>query len=168
NKKTIGEFSVTYLCDENAPKRIKESYPDAKLIVSLRNPIERSFSHYQHFISKKAISDEALEEAVEKFPEIISNSLYGQALTEYLKHFDKNQILILHQEDIKEDPNKFIKKIYNFLDIDSGFEPSCINKKYHTTRSRLSPVHKKVNVLYIKLGKTALGLSIIKLLKKPG
>src|SRR3989339_1804269 len=42
------EYSPTYFYDKNVPARIHTYNPDSKLILSLRNPIERAFSHYRH------------------------------------------------------------------------------------------------------------------------
>jgi len=167
NKK-MGEFSVTYLCNPIAPARIKEHFPDIKLIVSLRNPVDRSFSHFQHLISKKSITTESLEVALKKYPAIIANSKYGKALSEYLKYFDKEQILILKQEDIKSNPLDFIKKIYNFLEVSDDFQPAYVSKKYHTSKARLSPLHKKINKIYLKMIKNPIGITTIKSLKKLG
>lgn len=168
SSKKMGEFSVTYLCDPKSPARIKEHCPDIKLIVSLRNPVDRSFSHYQHLISKKLITTESLEVAIKKYPEIIANSKYGKALSEYLTYFDKEQILIVKQEDIKNDPYSFIKKIYSFLEVSDDFQPACVSKKYHTSKARLSPLHKKINKLYLKMIKNPIGNATIKSLKKFG
>ena len=42
----IGEASVVYLWSETAPQRIAERLPDAKILIVLRDPTERAFSHY--------------------------------------------------------------------------------------------------------------------------
>ena len=47
-----GEYSTTYLFSKFAPQRICNMYPDVKLIVSLRNPVDRAISHIKHLISK--------------------------------------------------------------------------------------------------------------------
>ncbi|WP_259082583.1 sulfotransferase [Salinibacter ruber] len=44
----IGEDSTTYLSSRVAPERIRELLPDVKLIFMLRNPVDRSLSHYRH------------------------------------------------------------------------------------------------------------------------
>ena len=46
NEKEIGETSPTYLWDPKSPEFIHKTIPNAKIIFILRNPIERSFSHY--------------------------------------------------------------------------------------------------------------------------
>ena len=44
--KLKGEASVSYLFYKNVPQKIKAYNPDSKIIIMLRNPIERAFSHY--------------------------------------------------------------------------------------------------------------------------
>ena len=49
DEKIIGEASVSYLHDLNAPRRIHQRVPDSRIIICLRDPVERGFSHYLHF-----------------------------------------------------------------------------------------------------------------------
>jgi len=48
NYKSKGEFSVSYLSHPEASKRIKKNLGEIKLLVSLRNPVERFISHYKY------------------------------------------------------------------------------------------------------------------------
>ena len=45
---TLGEATVEYLVDPDAPVRISKLFPNVKLIFILRNPIHRAWSHYWH------------------------------------------------------------------------------------------------------------------------
>jgi hypothetical protein len=54
-----GEASPYYLFHPHVPRRIKETLPDAKLIVLLRNPVDRAYSHYNMNVSKKTYKDTA-------------------------------------------------------------------------------------------------------------
>ena len=45
-KKAVGEASVSYLYYQEVPQKIKRIIPDAKIIIALRSPVERAFSHY--------------------------------------------------------------------------------------------------------------------------
>src|SRR5215469_12354579 len=47
----IGEASVCYLWSETAPRHIAEKVPEAKILLILRDPTERAFSHYLHAVS---------------------------------------------------------------------------------------------------------------------
>ena len=50
NSKAVGEYTVSYLCDENAAKRILESLGDVRILISLRDPVDRFWSAYRHYL----------------------------------------------------------------------------------------------------------------------
>ncbi|MFB6182324.1 MAG: sulfotransferase domain-containing protein [Candidatus Magasanikbacteria bacterium] len=122
-----GEFSVNYLYDSKAPKRIKEKFPNIKLIVCLRDPVERAISQYSHCISKykhfvKKYSN--FKEAVKDIDEFIERGLYFEQLKRYFNFFNEEQILVLFYDDIQKNPVNFIQKIYKFLSVDTNFTPN--------------------------------------------
>ena len=47
DQKAVGELSTSYLFSEVAAKEIKALIPDCKIIICLRNPFERAYSHYR-------------------------------------------------------------------------------------------------------------------------
>ena len=53
-----GEFSTQYFWDKNVPERIYQFNPDIKLILCLRNPVDRAFSQHQHEIRKNRVHDQ--------------------------------------------------------------------------------------------------------------
>ncbi len=164
--KVIGEFSTSYLSDEKAFKRIKRYFPKVKIIVCLRNPIDRAFSHYLHLRSKGEINKQTtLFEAIKNYPEIIENGKYGKHLEKYFKEFSKEQILVLFYSDIKDNPENFIKKVYRFLNVDESFIAQGVNKKYNTSSARLCPLYMKINRIYLFIKNKKIGRLIIKIIK---
>jgi len=134
--KLKGEYSTSYLYSKVAAKRIHKNFPKAKLIVCLRNPIDRAFSNYKHDIKVGNIpEDMSFDKASRKHKEYIERGFYNQQLERCLKLFPRDQILILIYEDIKKDPLKFIQKIYNFLNVDSSFVPFMLEKKVDASRT---------------------------------
>jgi hypothetical protein len=165
----VGEFSSAYLGSKQAPERIQNVFPDVKLIVSLRQPVDRAFSHYLHLKSKRMIEpDETIAEAIKKYPEVVEYGMYGKCLERYLDTFPAEQILIVWYDDLQKDPINFIKKIYKFLSVDENFVPKIINQKYHTAEVRASKIYRKINKTYIQLRQHALGRLLIKILKITG
>ena len=158
--KVKGEFTPQYLSFEKAPERIKKYFPDVRLIVCLRNPIERAYSSYWHKRNKFGI-DSSFEKVIEEMPEIKERSMYYKQLRNYLRYFKKRQILILIYEDIEEDPAAFIKKVYRFLDIDKNVIPPSLNKRVNITRRyKIAGVHKTLVSLHssIRSNKTTSGV----------
>jgi len=68
-----GEATPSYLIDPNVPKRISKMIPNVKLIVLLRNPIDRAYSHYQHSVLS-GVEKLPFEQAIKKESERISKS----------------------------------------------------------------------------------------------
>jgi len=114
-----GEFSPAYIIDLESVERIKKHNPSAKLIVSLRNPIERMYSIYLHNKDTGCCGFLSFSEFAKRSTgtnrSLIEMSLYYKYLKEFYSNFDKENILILIYEDIKKDPVGFIKKFMSSL-----------------------------------------------------
>ena len=123
-------YDVTpfYIYNEKAPKRIQKILPNSKLIVILRNPIDRSYSNY--FLGNQ---DKSFEEVIENEKKILnkinksnpdeyynfvhtsmlSRGFYAEQLENWYKVFPKNQILIIQSEEFIKNPNKVMNDIYS-------------------------------------------------------
>jgi len=115
--------------------RIKECNPNVKLIVSLRNPIERAYSHYL-FDRSLGTEYRSFEKAIREEPEYLEKGFYFKQLKKYLEYFPRKNILVLIYEDIRKDPKKFIQKIFQFLGVDSNFSCPEIYSRVNYTRKR--------------------------------
>jgi len=132
NEKAIGEASAVYWRDPEAPKLIHEKIPNAKIIISLRNPVDRFFSGYLmeiHDLDHKRNFHEYAQLMIKmKFTSRSSKLdkeatlLYSKNVKRYLDIFGKNQVLILIFEEWIKNPRIAIKKILNFLEIKSTTE----------------------------------------------
>ena len=123
-QKAIGEISPGYLYIEKVPGCIYKHLKDVRLVVCFRNPIERAYSQYNKHL-RTGLSLGSFEEAMEKDPQYVQRGLYFKQINRYLKLFPRDRILVLIYEDIQKDPLSFIKNIYNFLEVDADFVPSC-------------------------------------------
>lgn len=152
-EKITGEFSTQYFWDKNVPERIYKFNPDIKLLLCLRNPVDRAFSQHQHEIRKNRVPEEllAFERAVDSNPSYIDQGMYAEHLKRFLKHFKKDQILVVFQEDISNNPDQVLAKLYHFLNIDSTFKPPVKNKKINIARTYRS---RKIDSIYRSLKKT--------------
>jgi hypothetical protein len=128
-EKAVGEVATKYLSRPVVPERIKQVIPDAKLIVSLRNPTDRAFSAYGYDI-KKRIHTLSFEEAIRQhYTEYIERGFYYEQIARYLQYFSRSNLLILIYEDLKKAPRAFIEDIYGFLEVDHTFVPSQLNTR---------------------------------------
>ena len=115
---TKGEFSVSYLYDHKAPLLIKQTFPDVKLIVCLRNPIDRAYSSYWQRRNYRNLEKLSFEDAIREHLAYIDCGLYYKHLIRYLNYFRRDQILIVLFDDIVLSPEREIKKVFEFLVVD--------------------------------------------------
>lgn len=129
----IGEASVSYLWSPSAPGNIHARFPDAKILVMLRNPVERAFSQYAHMLSFAAshISfadhmDAALCSTSTRMSELypfLRFGLYSEQVARYLAVFDREQVRIHFYEDFCRAPLDVMQSIFRFLGVDPAFTP---------------------------------------------
>ena len=138
--KLRGEGSVSYFFYDDVPNKIKKYNPDSKIIIMLRNPIDRAFSHYLMDYRLGLVS-ESFEDIVKKksnhkyanlyYQQYIKVSEYTAQVKRYLDCFSAENILVIDYEDFKEDVLGVVSKTFFFLGVNQEFEPN-IMKKYNT------------------------------------
>lgn len=140
NKTSIGEASPLYLSHPNCPALIKEYIPDAKLIMILRNPIDRAYSSYLHMVRTgnearefhDALSQEPIESEnfwCSRGDYYIRPGFYARQLKLYFNLFDRKQIKIYLYDDFKNDPQHLICDLYRYLGVDDSFKQDLSVKK---------------------------------------
>ena len=128
--KAIGEASPGYICHPEAPKRIKKYLPDVKLILTVRNPVDRAYSQYWdnrcNLVESRTFEERVTEALLDtdklgKFG-YFRRGLYITHIKRFLKYFKREQLLILVFEDLIENPLNFYKKCFRFLGVEDSFE----------------------------------------------
>ena len=112
-----GEFTPIYICDEAAPGVIHESFPDVRLILSLRNPIDRAYSHFWQHRRWGVHAIPSFEDAVEQSLGYFEMSLYAVQLKRYLDYFSPQQIFVTIFEELVSSPASELERLYGFLGI---------------------------------------------------
>lgn len=140
----VGELSHGYLFSEDAADRIKKDLPNVQLMATLRNPIERSFSHYLYLLSSGLVTG-SFEEVLEARPGVVRSSLYAKPVAFYLEKFGKEQLHILLFDDLKKDPKAFAEHVFGILGL-SSVDNIDYNKKVRAAR-------RSRNALVAKLAK---------------
>lgn len=129
-----GEFSTSYLVEPIMAERIQQRYPQAKLIASLRNPVERAYSNYMNDIKCGVVAPSVpFEVALNDHPEYLEQGRYAAQLRQYFAIFPADQMLVLIYEDCRRDPLTFIQGIYAFLGVDATFVPSMVTTKVNAS-----------------------------------
>lgn len=163
-------FDVTtrYIEQKSTAENIKKIKPDMKIIVILRNPIDRAYSQFN--LSKKELT-QSLDFESEVFREItelekkmennnelefnkekqhyIQRGLYAKQLKSWFEIFPRDNILILSTEDFKNDNNMTYSKIFDFLDIPEH----SINKKEMIGKGEYEPMKETARKMLIEFYK---------------
>jgi hypothetical protein len=95
-------------------QRLKTAIPQPKLIYVMRHPVDRLISHYMHQWSVGVISCD-LNQAIDRYPELINYSCYGMQVTPYLKEFGSEAVLPLFFDDLKKYKDKALNRVGEFI-----------------------------------------------------
>ena len=114
--RVVGELSHDYLFSPAAAHRIYQDLPGVRIMTCLRNPVERTFSHYLYLI-RSGRTRQSFEDALDAFPELVNNSLYYKHLSKYVRLFERSRIKVLFFNDLRSDPEAFARDVFAFLGI---------------------------------------------------
>lgn len=124
--KIAGEGSVSYLFYPKVAERIHSFNPDARIIISLRDPVQRAFSHYQMDYSLGLVSagfDEIVRDGTTNpalrlfYQQYIELGFYAGQIKRYMDVFPAGQLLILLHEHLIHHPEATLKTLSEFLNI---------------------------------------------------
>lgn len=118
----IGEATPHYLIYPHVAERIRGLLPEAKLIASLRNPIDRSYSVYQMNLRNQGTNaGVAYAEALASDANL--RETYADKLEAYFTRFPKEQIRVVLLDDLEAKPEAVVRRLFEFLGVDPGFRP---------------------------------------------
>jgi hypothetical protein len=125
-----GEASPSYFAHPEAPQRIKQAYPNIRLIVSLRNPVERTISHYYDRVRRRQEVrplDVAIYESlagnsspstsVDFVPDYLRESCYSVNLKSWYSHFEPEQIYVIKSENLLNQPAATSQSVFEYLGL---------------------------------------------------
>ena len=126
NETAIGEASPTYLWDPQAPKLIHQQVPDARIIMILRDPVARSYSHYlmglgigNETLPYKEAMQKALASENDYSSRIAMAGFYSEQVSRYLNLFPRENIKIFIFEEFIQDTKKSVQEVLDFLNVDT-------------------------------------------------
>ena len=147
NEKILIEKSTSYIQCNEAALAINKMFPKAKIIILLRNPVNRALSNF--FFSKiNGLENRKIDEVFldEKSPPVFNAEIsvnpfdylnrgkYINYIDNYISIFGKEKIGIYLFENLISDSNT-LREIYNFLGVDSNFKPIEIMRKVNSTKT---------------------------------
>jgi hypothetical protein len=139
----IGEKSASYLADAEVPGRIKQALPKARLIVQLRNPVERAYSDYCMLLRRGEVGgDVARYLDTDRTPmrRFLDHGLYALHLANFLDVFPRERIKILLYDDIAQDPNGVFVDVARFLDLVDAVPPEQAARRVKDKDAAMLPL----------------------------
>jgi hypothetical protein len=141
SERVRGEASASYFTDGDSPAAIKRVSPDAKVLVILRDPVERAHSHYWHAVSNghetrtfaEAVCDELAGLRPDGAEAYVKRGLYSEPLRRYLDHFGDN-LRVLFLEDLSREPTATMREVFAFLDVDPGAAEDLVAERRNEFR----------------------------------
>jgi hypothetical protein len=155
-KKVIAKNAILYT-SENAIKRLYDHNPDCKIILNLRNPVDRAYSAYlmEYNYADVTFPFEEIKDITVKadasywpYTLFIDAGNYAKHLKTLYKYFQKEQVMTILFEEIKENPLKICKNIFQWLKVDDTFSPEI--KVYNPTQKRGSKLYARLAVTLLK------------------
>lgn len=153
NNKLQGEATANYINFYIAHERMHQVVPHVKLILVLREPVTRAYSHY-NMLLQDFFMPYTFEGVIENnFLQIISTGFYVEQIQNLLRYFLKEQILFIISEKMKKNPQLTYNKIFDFLNIKKitiNIDPNINKNKYskpmsEATREKLAKIYKPYN-----------------------
>ncbi len=159
-EKAVGEITPAYMYFDKVPKRIKENLgKDIKFIFLLRNPVDRAYSQYWMSV-RLCFENKSFKEAIlleekrlkDLGPEkgrrfaYIKGGFYDEQIKNFLKFFQKEQMLFITFEEFTKDMKLSLEKICEFLGVSTKVEfPRPEEKVNQNSIPRIKLLHTLTN-----------------------
>lgn len=134
--RAVGEFTPNYWWTEGtrtsfhlpgSADRVAEAYPDLRLLVCLRDPLDRAVSAYFHHMRAGRYGPSLpLRDAVRRYPDIREFGLYATQLEAWQRRFPADRFLVLvYEEQIAPDAAKALtlRRVFEHIGVDPDFVP---------------------------------------------
>lgn len=132
-ERAIGEVSNSYMICPSAPKAIYDFNPSAKILVILRNPIQRAWSQYLMNLREAKTQEPSFIDELKKDHaadpkgwgvnhQYLELGMYAQQLRRYFELFDRTNVLPIFYETYRESPEAVLAGICRFLGVDRSFK----------------------------------------------
>jgi|SRR5580693_2226636 hypothetical protein len=121
-ERKVGEWTPLYMSAPWIPPLLSQAAPKARLLVLLRDPVERYVSGLQHDTERAREQGTSLSRLAPQ--DAFLRGLYHAQLVRLLEHFDRSQVLVLQYERCVLEPLLELRKTFEFLGVsDVDFVP---------------------------------------------
>jgi hypothetical protein len=147
-----GEASTDYLSCPQAAKRVHAWNPSVKIIIMLRNPVDRAYSEYQHSIAAKfqtqtfwdslCLENERCEQHYDPIFWHVRRGLYFEAVKEYIELFGKDRVRVIFFEEFTDSTALVVESLFEFLGIPTY--PVDVSERHNAGTEHKPDVFQKV------------------------
>lgn len=123
---------TTWPHNEGIPERMARLVPDAKLIFIVRDPISRIEAHWVHNYAKRRERGTLIETITHPSTTYVLRSRYFMQLERFLRCFDREQVLVFQQSDLRDRRAAQLREVFEFIGVDPDFQ----HKAFQTVRHR--------------------------------
>lgn len=158
----VGEATPYYLYHPACAERVARSLPNARLIVLLRNPIDRAYSHYHQEVAR-GLESLSFEEAIEREPDrlrgtdellcsedgaaslehriysYLARGRYAEQLARWFQVFPRERFLILESGELLRRPDAVMSRLFRFLDLPEFSRSGYERRHQGSKRAPMSP-----------------------------
>lgn len=135
-----GEISPSYFHDPAAPARVRRYCPDIRILLTLRDPVQRALSNHRHEVRLGHLTgdDLSFEAGLCNNPMYVEQGLYARHLRNWLACFPRPQIHVVLLEDIEADPDQVAADVFRFIGIDDSVRPEQLDQRFNQSVSSRS------------------------------
>jgi hypothetical protein len=128
-----GDLSPSYFCFPEVARAIRAELGDVRIVVSVRDPIQRTYSQYMHLVrdGREELSfhegllaeEERIRRGYGFLWRYASSSLYTDRIASFIEVFGRDRVKILLFEDLVRSPHTVLRDLFGFLGVDPEFRP---------------------------------------------
>jgi hypothetical protein len=131
-----GEASPNYTAYPQhlgVPERMAATVPDARLVYIVRDPIDRITAHWVHNYAKRREKGSLRDTLLHPNTSYVSRSRYFMQLQRFLEHYPDERILVLDQQDLRDDRMATLRRLFEFAGVDPDFQHPKFEQVRHST-----------------------------------
>lgn len=122
----VGEVATGYSLP-HAADRMAALTPHAKLVMTMRHPVERAYSFFKSRRAEQGWS--SFEEALEADPELISRGKYIDQIEHLLRHYPRERLLLLFYDDFARDNAAYLRQVLKHIGVDPDFQSTQVGRR---------------------------------------
>lgn len=139
----LGEKSADYLAHPDAADRLFHTLPAARLIVQLRDPVQRAYSDYCMLYRRGTVGSDPrkyLQGQRGIHQRFLTSGLYAQHLSRFLKLFSREQLHVLLYEDIAHSAERVVTEICDHVGVPVHIAPDELDGRHNDSSAPLLPL----------------------------